>query len=474
MLLRALLSYLPDAALVAPDPTRATDTIVTSVAYDSRRVEPGDLFCCVPGAHTDGHLYAPAAVAAGAAAVLCEHPVDVAVPQVVVPDARVGMALAADAVFGHPSGSLTVVGVTGTNGKTTTTYLLKAVLAAAGREVDVLGTLSGARTTPEAPDLQRWLAQRREAGVDAVAMEVSSHALELHRVDGTQFSVAVFTNLSRDHLDFHATMEDYFRAKARLFEPELCAHAVVNLDSPHGRLLYDAAKVPTAGYSLSEVEDLELHLGHSRFRWRGEMIHLALGGRFNVSNALAAATTGVVLGIEPAVIAAGLSTPVAVPGRFELVDAGQPFAVVVDYAHTPDGLEQLLAAGRELVGRGAVTVVFGCGGERDQTKRGPMGEVAARLADRVVLTADNSRGEQTEAIIDAIRDGFEHAPVRQATELIIEPDRDAAIGIAIAQANAGDVVLIAGKGHEATQTIGDLTIPFDDREVARRHLEARQ
>ncbi|MCX7620957.1 MAG: UDP-N-acetylmuramoyl-L-alanyl-D-glutamate--2,6-diaminopimelate ligase [Acidimicrobiales bacterium] len=474
MLLRELLAQLPDAMLVGGDPATAGMVEVTSVAFDSRRVEPGQLFCCVRGTRTDGHCYAADAIRAGAVALLCEQPLDGSVPQLVVPDSRLAMALAADAVFGHPSGSLTVIGVTGTNGKTTTTYLLKSVLAAAGREVEVLGTLSGARTTPEAPDLQRWLAERRDAGVDAVAMEVSSHALALHRVDGTRFAVAVFTNLSRDHLDFHGTMEDYFRAKARLFDPDLCDQAVVNLESPHGRLLFDTAKVPTTGYSMEQAEELVVEAGGSRFRWHGHTVHLQLGGRFNVSNALAAATTGLVLGLDPAAIAAGLSTPIAVPGRFELVDAGQPFKVIVDYAHTPDGLEQLLVAARELAGDGAVTVVFGCGGERDQTKRAPMGEVAARLADRVVLTADNSRGEQTEAIIDAVREGFEHAPERQARELVIEPDRDAAIGVALRSAAPGDLVLIAGKGHETTQTIGEVTVAFDDREVARRHLEAMQ
>ncbi len=472
MRLRDLLVHLPGAQLAGADPTRAGDLDIVSVGYDSRRVAPGELFCCVRGEHRDGHEYAADAVAAGASALLGERVLALDVPQIVVADSRRAMATVAGAVFGHPSRALTVVGVTGTNGKTTTTYLLKAVLAAAGREVDVLGTLSGARTTPEAPDLQRWLAERRAAGVDAVAMEVSSHALALHRVDDTRFAVAVFTNLSRDHLDFHGTMEEYFRAKARLFEPDLSDRAVVNLDSPYGRLLRDAAKIPTTGFCLGDAQDLDLHVGESRFRWQGQAVRLPLGGRFNVANALAAATTGLVLGIEPEVIAAGLSTPVAVPGRFELVDVGQPFAVVVDYAHTPDGLEQLLAAGRELAGDGDVIVVFGCGGDRDPTKRAPMGEVAARLADRVILTADNSRGEETGAIIDAVRQGFANAARQRARELALEPDRDAAIGLAVRLAQPGDVVLIAGKGHETTQTVGGVSFPFDDREVARRHLEA--
>jgi len=443
---------------------------VTAVDYDSRRAGPGSLFCCLPGAHHDGHDFAPEAVARGAAALLVARPLPLPVPQVQVENPRRAMATVAAAVAGHPSRALTVVGVTGTNGKTTTVHLLAGVLEQAGMRTLVLGTLSGPRTTPEAPDLQRSLARWRDDGGTAVAMEVSSHALALHRVDGTRFRVAVFTNLSRDHLDFHGTMEAYFEAKARLFRPELSDRAVVNLDSAYGRLLRDAALVPTTGYRLDDLEDLRVGRTASRFRWRGQPVQLRLGGRFNVSNALAAAEAAVALGLTPEVVAAGLSRPVVVPGRFEAVEEGQPFTVVVDYAHTPDGLAELLRTGREIAGGGRVTVVFGCGGERDAGKRPAMGEVAAKLADRVVLTADNSRGEDTGTIIEAVRSGVSRASCPRVSELVIEPDRRAAIRVALEAARPGDVVLVAGKGHEPTITIGGIETPFDDRQVVREEL----
>jgi UDP-N-acetylmuramoyl-L-alanyl-D-glutamate--2,6-diaminopimelate ligase len=330
--------------------------------------------------------------------------------------------------------------------------------------------LSGVRTTPEAPDLQRTLALWRDEGVDAVAMEVSSHALTLHRVDGVRFRVAVFTNLSRDHLDFHGSMEAYFEAKARLFRPEFADAAVVNLDSPHGRLLRDTAVIPTTGYSLDDLTGVRVETDHSTFVWRDRTVRLPLGGLFNVSNALAAAEAARAAGVGEDDVVAGLETALALPGRFEVVQAGPPFAVVVDYAHTPDALDNLLTAARGLVADGRVTVVFGCGGERDATKRPVMGEVAARLADRVVLTADNSRGEDTGAIIDAVRQGYDRATPRRAIELVVEPDRRLAIADALDHAREGDIVLIAGKGHETTITLGDRELPFDDREVARALL----
>ena len=314
---------------------------ITAVTHDSRAATGGALFCCIRGAHVDGHEYAAAAVAAGAVAVLAEHEVDVGprpVPQVVVADARVAIGPVAAAFHDDPSRSLDVVGVTGTGGKTTTSHLLGAILDAAGRPAGVVGTLTGVRTTPEAPELQSRLAEFRDEGKLAVAMEVSSHALAMHRVDGTWFAVAVFTNLSRDHLDFHPSMEDYFAAKARLFTPELAGRAVVNLDDPHGRLLADAAVIPTVGYSLADATEVSVRADESRFRWRGVDVRVPLGGRFNVSNALAAATAAAELGIAPDAVAAGLDAAGPVPGRFELVDVGQPFAVVVDYSHKPDGL----------------------------------------------------------------------------------------------------------------------------------------
>ena len=470
MLLRSLVGEIGGAELLGPG-DGADDVEILDVVHDSRAVTPGALFCCVPGGRSDGHDHAPAAVGAGAVALLVERALDLPVPQIRVPDSRAAMASVAAAFFGHPSRSLSVVGVTGTNGKTTTTHMLRNVVDAAGRRAEVLGTLSGARTTPEAPELQRTLSRWRDEGVEVVAMEVSSHALELHRVDGTRFAVAVFTNLSRDHLDFHGSMESYFAAKARLFEPDMSQQAVVNLDSPYGRLLADTASIPTDTYSLAEAEELRLDATGSTFRWRGQAVHLPIGGAFNVANALAAAHAASALGIDDVSIAEGLSRPLVVPGRFELVDAGQPFAVVVDYAHTPDGLDQLLAAADDLViegpggERGRVVVVFGCGGDRDASKRPAMGEVAAMRADLVVLTADNSRHEDTAAIIGAVTQGFERVHPRRAAELVVEPDRRAAIAVALAAGRPGDVVLVAGKGHETTQDLGGVVTPFDDRVV---------
>jgi UDP-N-acetylmuramoyl-L-alanyl-D-glutamate--2,6-diaminopimelate ligase len=459
------------AALDQPTIVGSGDVEIDAVEYDSRRVTPGALFCCVVGEQVDGHAFAAEAVQRGAIALLAERRLELDVVQVIVPATRPAMATVAATFHGHPSSDLTLIGVTGTNGKTTTVQLLANVLREAGRRVEVLGTLTGERTTPEAPDLQATLARWRDEGVDAVAMEVSSHALALHRVDGTHFRVSVFTNLSRDHLDFHQTMESYFEAKALLFDPVFTDQAVVNLDSPHGRLLADAAAVPTTGYSVADLADVEVRADHSTFSWRGERIALPLGGSFNVSNALAAAEAAHALGIDDAVVAAGLGRPVAVPGRFEVITPGPPFAVVVDYAHTPDGLEKLLEAAGDAVPGGQVTVVFGCGGDRDRTKRPAMGEVAARLADRVVLTADNSRGEATGAIIEAVRQGFERTSPRRARDLVIEPDRRAAIARALSDARPGDIVLIAGKGHEQTITIGDEVVAFDDRVVAAELLD---
>ncbi|HSL58118.1 MAG TPA: UDP-N-acetylmuramoyl-L-alanyl-D-glutamate--2,6-diaminopimelate ligase [Acidimicrobiales bacterium] len=442
--------------------TEAEDVRVTDVHHDSRRVGPGSLFCAVPGATDDGHRHAPEAVAAGAVALLVERPLGLGVPEIVVADARTAMAPAAATVFGHPSRDLVVVGVTGTNGKTTVTHLVRAALEAGGRRAEVIGTLSGARTTPEAPDLQRRLAELVDAGVDAVALEVSSHALALARVDAVVFDVAVFTNLGRDHLDFHGTMEAYFQAKARLFEAGRAARAVVNLDDPYGRLLRDAAAIPTEGYSLDEAVDLEVRADGCDLTWEGERVTLPMGGRFNAANALAAAHVARALGVDPPAIARGLSTVATVPGRFEAVDAGQPFRVVVDYAHTPDGLAEALATARDVAGVGRVIVVFGCGGDRDRAKRPAMGEVAARLADRVVLTSDNPRSEDPLAIIEEARQGM-----LDTSGLVVEPDRRRAIAIAVDLAAPDDIVLVAGKGHETTQVIGDRVLDLDDRLVAR-------
>jgi UDP-N-acetylmuramoyl-L-alanyl-D-glutamate--2,6-diaminopimelate ligase len=440
---------------------------VTAVVHDTASVVEGAMFCCVRGARVDGHDLAPAAVASGATALLCERELATGAVEVVVPSTRAAMGPVAAAFHGHPSLALDVVGVTGTNGKTTTVHLLQSILEAAGRSTGVIGTLTGARTTPEAPELQAQLADMQRAGVAAVAMEVSSHALAMHRVDGTRFAVAVFTNLGRDHLDFHASVEEYFQAKARLFTPELSVQAVVNLDDSYGRLLRDSAVVPTVGFSLDEVQELSIEPTGSRFRWRGTEVHLPLAGRFNVSNAIGAATTAELLGVTADDVAAGLSAVGSVPGRFETVAAGQPFLVVVDYAHTPDGLASLLEAAREVAAGGRVLLVFGAGGDRDRSKRPAMGEVAARAADRVVVTSDNPRSERPDAIIDAIVSGM-----HERSNVVVEPDRRAAIALALAEARPGDVVVVAGKGHEATQTVGDAVLPFDDRAVVRELLTA--
>jgi UDP-N-acetylmuramoyl-L-alanyl-D-glutamate--2,6-diaminopimelate ligase len=444
------------------------DVTVTSVTHDSRQVRPGALFCCVAGRVTDGHVHAPAAVLAGAVALLCERPLDLGVAEVVVADARAAMGPVAATFHGRPSDALDVVGVTGTNGKTTTTLLLQAILEADGRPTGVIGTLSGARTTPEATDLQARLAELRDSGSVAVAMEVSSHALALDRVAGTRFRVAVFTNLSQDHLDFHSTMEDYFAAKALLFEPEVTDVAVVNADDPHGLLLQQAAHVPTRAYSLVDVDDLVVGATSSTGRWRGHALRVPLGGEFNVANALAALTAAAELGVDVRTALEGLASAPPVPGRFETVDAGQPFRLVVDFAHTPDGIEQVLRAARGVAGDGRVIVVFGAGGDKDREKRPMMGEAAARLADIVVVTSDNPRSEDPQSIADAVVAGTAGGGASVRVEL----DRRAAISSAVAEARPGDVVVVAGKGHETTQTIGDRVLPFDDRAVAREVLDS--
>jgi UDP-N-acetylmuramoyl-L-alanyl-D-glutamate--2,6-diaminopimelate ligase len=456
----ALLASIDDVDISVP-PEVFGPFEITSVAHDTRGVLPGALFCCVPGSRVDGHDLAAEAVAAGAVALLAERPTGVQVPTLYVPSVRDAMGPVAAAFWGHPSQHLPVVGVTGTSGKTTTTHLLQSIGVAHGWSVLVIGTLSGPRTTPEAPELQAALAQARQDGRGLVAMEVSSHALSLGRVRATHFAAAIFTNLSHDHLDFHRDLDDYFEAKATLFTPELTEAAVVNLDDPWGQELARRGLVPTEGYSMADATDLEVGPARSRFTWRGQRIELPLGGRFNVSNALAAAVAAARLGIDPATIAHGLAEVPAVPGRFEAVDAGQPFSVLVDYSHKPGALASALAAAREASGGGRVVLVFGAGGDRDPSKRPEMGEVAVRLADRVILTSDNPRGEDPLAIIDAVRSGM-----TDTSTLTVEPDRGAAIELALAEARAGDVVMIAGKGHESVQIIGDEQRPFDDRAVA--------
>jgi UDP-N-acetylmuramoyl-L-alanyl-D-glutamate--2,6-diaminopimelate ligase len=466
---RTLGELIADAGLLHAEVRGTTDAGVAAIVYDSRKVAPGALFCCLRGARSDGHQFAATAVAAGAVAVLVDHPLELDVTQVVVSDTRAAMGLLAAAHFGHPSRSLTVVGITGTNGKTTTTSLLASVLTSANITTGVIGTLTGKHTTPEAPELQEQLAGFVNEGCHAVVMEVSSHALALHRVDGTRFALSVFTNLGRDHLDLHGTVERYFAAKASLFTPGLSDQGVANVDDPHGQLLLDAASIPMTGFSGRELSDLAVTPTSHAYEWRGQRVEVNIGGAFNAMNSLAAATAAVALGLEPHVVAAGLSAAPPVPGRFEPVRAGQAFDVIVDFAHTPDGLREALAAARNSAGDGKVIAVFGCGGDRDRDKRPEMGAVAAELADRVVVTSDNPRSEAPMAIINAIIQGV---PGDYRDHVVTEPDRRQAFSMAFKMAEAGDVVVIAGKGHETTQTIGSAVVPFDDRAVARELLEA--
>ena len=439
---------------------------ITGLAHDSRAVKPGDLFFCVPGADHDGHQFAADAIDRGAAGLVVERPLGLGHPEVETASVRQAMGPMSSTFYGHPSRSMTVVGVTGTNGKTTVTSLLGSVLAAAGLRTEVLGTLTGTRTTPESLDLQRQLACWRSAGVDAVAMEVSSHALNQYRVDGVRFDAAVFTNLTPEHLDYHDTADEYFAAKARLFAPDLADRAVVNRGDEHGARLASESRIPTVGYDPESLP-VQLRSRGMVLRWRGQDVHLSLIGRFNAANALAAAETALLLGAGVPEVVGGLESATPVPGRFEVVESDRPFTVVVDYAHTPDGLAQALAAARELVaGSGCLRVVFGCGGDRDRGKRPLMGRAAAAMADQVMVTSDNPRSEDPEAIIADILSGVPKNSDGISTQL----DRRAAIAQCLANASDGDVVVVAGKGHETTQVIVDQEVPFDDRVVARELL----
>ncbi len=457
-----------DVVGVRGDPS---STDVRSVEFDSRRAGPGALFCCVPGTRTDGHRYAAEAVRSGATSLLCEHFLDLDVTQVQVAPGTVrqAMAMAAAALAGHPSRDLTMVGVTGTNGKTTVTHMVRAILDRAGRPTGVIGTLDGERTTPEAPVLQGLLAGMRNEGRTAVAMEVSSHALVQRRVDGIVFDVAAFTNLSREHLDHHGTMEEYFAAKAALFDPSRSRRAVVFADDPWGRRLHQQLGDRAVAVRRSDARRVSLSVGSSTFDWLGRRVTLPLSGAFNVDNALVAAAVATTLGVGPDEVVAGLTGLPPVPGRMEVVAAGAPFSVLVDYAHTPAGLEVALASARALAGADRVLCLFGCGGDRDRGKRPEMGAVAAAGADVVVLTSDNPRSEDPLCILDDIRSG-----ITGGVDLVVEPDRAAAIRAAVRLAHPGDVVLLAGKGHETTQVVAERALPFDDRVEAVRAVAERQ
>lgn len=488
MQLRALLSEL-DAPAVAGDPDRE----ILGLTHDSRAVVPGFLFAALRGATHDGIAFIPEAVARGAAAVLADR--EVHVPQGVtvvrVAHARRALGQLAAAFFGHPSRRLRVIGVTGTNGKGATTYLIEAILSAAGRRCAIIGTTGvimdgettpSSRTTPEALDLQAALARMVERGCEAVAVEVTSHALVQERVGGCRFEVGVFTNLTRDHLDFHRSMEAYRAAKARLFAVlPAQGWAVLNADDPSAPVMRAVTRARVLTYGLrarAEVRarNVRLHLRGSEFVAETpagtEVISLRLAGGFNVANALAALAVGVTQGISLKTMAEALAEMPGIPGRFESIDTGQPFAVVVDYAHTPDGLENVLRTARQITG-GRLIAVFGCGGDRDRTKRPHMGRIAAEWSDHVVVTSDNPRSEDPLAIIEEIRPGVEAGAVARDVVVEYEPDRRRAIAAAIEAARAGDVVVVAGKGHETYQEIAGVRYPLDDREVVREALRRR-
>ena len=452
---------------------------VSGLAYSSSSVSMGTLFFCVPGFTSDGHDFAPDAVDRGAAALVCERPLGLGVPEVVVDDVRAAMGPAAARFYGDPTADLRVVGITGTNGKTTTAFLVRELLGAAGIQTGLLGTVKQVvggveepveRTTPEAVDLQATFRRMLDAGDGACAMEVSSHALELWRASGIHFAAKVFTNLTQDHLDFHETMEAYYLAKRRLFDEP--GPAVVNGDDPYGvRLAQELGDAITFGIESGDFRAREVRFDVAGAQFTADTpdgpveLCTPLPGVFNVQNALGAFATARVMGVDAATSAAALAEAGRVPGRFEPVEEGQPFGVLVDYAHTPDSLENVLRAARDLTSN-RLHVVFGAGGDRDRGKRPIMGEVAARLSDRVIVTSDNPRSEDPEAIVDEIMEGTGTTAERCV-------DRRQAIARAIEGAEPGDVVVIAGKGHEQGQEFeGGRKEPFDDVSVAREALAA--
>jgi UDP-N-acetylmuramoyl-L-alanyl-D-glutamate--2,6-diaminopimelate ligase len=481
------------------------DVEVASITNDSRRVAPGALYACIPGAQVDGHDFAAAAVRAGAGALLVERRLEVPAPegagpvaQARVPSVRAALGPVASAHFGHPSRAMRCLGVTGTNGKTTTTFLLESIATACGLRAGVIGTL-GARldgadvptsqvtpTTPEAPDLQALLAEMRHAGADVVAMEVTSHALARHEVDGTRFAAVCFTNLSHEHLDYHGTIDAYRAAKARLFDGSFASAAAVNVDDDTGRALVRGIE-RTGAHLVTFGLDADARLTATGVEHRADGTSLVLVDRegdaraevrtplvgpFNVSNALAAAATALAAelpgldGLDG--VAAGLARAPAVPGRMEPVAVGQPFRVLVDYAHTPDALAHVLAAARTIAQGRRVVAVFGAGGDRDRAKRPLMGAAVGAAADLAVVTSDNPRSEPPAAIADDVLAGMAHS----RAAVVVELDRRAAIRAALGAADEGDVVVVAGKGHERGQTVAGETRPFDDRVVVREELEA--
>lgn len=448
---------------------------ITGIAYDSRKVQPGFVFVAVPGFVTDGHAYIDQAIANGAQALIVEKsPGDKGIPMAQVANSRLALAQVAVVFYEHPSSKLTITGVTGTNGKTTTAHLLAAIYKAAGHKTGLMGTIQNLiggqelaviNTTPESLDLQQLLDQMVKAGVTHVVMEVSSHALALERTAGVQFDAAIFTNLSQDHLDFHTSMDDYAMAKAKFFQS--ASLSIINMDDARASEMISASigTVVTYGlHSASNVGAKEIKVTASGVsfiitgKYGEHQLNLKLTGEFNVYNALAAFTTAMAQGFASKVVLSALQEITGVPGRLELVNCGQPFIVIVDYAHTPAGLENILVTAKQLAKNRLITL-FGCGGDRDRTKRSLMGEIGGRYSDLVVITSDNPRSEDPHKIIDDILSGCQH-------NYIVVEQRRAAIFRAIKEAAAGDVVVIAGKGHETYQIIGKTKHDFDDRAVA--------
>ena len=472
---------------------------VSGLTHDSRRVRPGDLYAALPGSRVHGARFCADAAAAGAVAVLTDQAgrgaaVACGLPVFVVADPRARLGEVAAWIYGQPSGRLLLIGVTGTSGKTTTTYLLESGLRMAGHRTGLIGgvetrigsaVLASQLTTPEAADLQSAFAVMAERGVTAAAMEVSSHALALGRAGGTHYDVAVFTNLSQDHLDFHPSMDDYFAAKAELFTPHYASAGVVNIDDPRGRQLARSPQIPLTTFSAAgrqaadwRAADVRAGADGSTFRVIGPGgveadASVSLPGPFNVANALGAIVALVEAGISLASAVAGVAACAGVPGRLERVDDGQDFTVLVDYSHKPGAVEAVLTALRPVT-QGSLTIVLGCGGERDAGKRPLMGAAAAAMADNVILTSDNPRSEDPLAILAEMLAGVLEVPQDRRGHVAVEPDRAAAIGLAITMAGKGDVVLLAGKGHERGQYAGAGMTPFDDREVAAEMLARRR
>lgn len=472
------------AGLDSPELNGDSGTEIDSLAFDNRKVAPGALFFCLKGLASDGHDFAAAAVEAGAVALVCERRLDLGVTEVIVSDSRAAMAPVAAAFNDFPTEDLKIAGITGTNGKTTTAFLLHDILEYVGVHAGLMGTVkqlvggveeSVERTTPEALDLQATFRRMADAGDEACVIEVSSHAMVMHRADAIDFDVAVFTNLTQDHLDFHDDMEDYYAAKRLLFAGGPGA-AVVNIDDSYGQRL--AAEFETITYSAEgtaadyTASEVEFDASGARFLVESEhgdlIVRTGLPGRFNVANALAALAAAISLGVEPDETVAALAGAARVPGRFEPIDEGQDFAVLVDYAHTPDSVENALRAARDLT-EGRLLAIVGAGGDRDRAKRPLMGQAAAELADVAIITSDNPRSEDPAAIVDDVLDG-----ISDQDSVRVELDRSEAIALAVSMAEAGDTIVIAGKGHEQGQEFEDgRKIPFDDRDVARTHLLAR-